>query len=92
MNLSVYFNYADSLTVCHNLKCSELEVNKIIKNSLLQNTTSRFFRDLFAEPIEKNIEFDLDAWLKSTPLGEIVNRKSKAESRPVFTADPNKVQ
>lgn len=83
-NISFWANYEETVSLCTKLKCKDEDIPKVLKASLMDKTSSKHFRELGTKTIESK-PFDINVWLSTHSLSQLVDMKSKADSKPVFT-------
>jgi hypothetical protein len=84
-NVSIYINHKETVDLCTKYNCLDSELNKVLKATLLDNRTSRFFRELGSKSVDCDKDTIIDEYLANTDIGIISLRRSDITTKPVFT-------
>lgn len=86
--ISLYVNHKETIDLCTKYNCLDSELNKVVKATLLDNKSSRYFREVGkVEMVEIDRAGIIEEYLRTTPVGIIIQQRSEATNKPVFTLD-----
>ena len=83
--ISMYVNHKETVDLCTKLDCLDSELNRVVKASLLNQNTSRFYREIGAKSEIIDEKSVIDEYLRTTEVGIILLQRSELVNKPVFT-------
>ena len=84
--ISLYVNHKETVDLCTKYNCLDSELNKVVKATLLDNKSSRYFREVGnVEMVEIDKQGIIDEYLRTTEVGIILLQRSEITNKPVFT-------
>jgi len=82
--ISIYVNHKETVDLCTKYNCLDSELNKVLKATILDHKTSRYYREFEAEQkVDK--ESIIEDFIRNTQPAEFVIRQQELLSKVKFT-------